>query len=90
VKFRVTSPVVWYVLYRNNLRAILQAKGYSRGRRTYIGGQDVLDAEYSQLPQDIGDSDRRTYFDPIVITDEDGGAAEWLQPYDPLRSHAAA
>lgn len=90
LRFRVTNPVVWYVIYRNNLRAILQAKGYSLGSRTYIGGQDVLDAEYSQLPQDISDSDLRTYFDPIVIADEAGGAAEWLQPYDPLRSYAAA
>lgn len=88
VKFRVTNPVVWYVLYRNNVRAILQAKGYSRGRRNYIGGQDVLDAEYSQLPQGISESDRRTYFDFIVVSDEDGGAAEWLQSYDPLHSHA--
>jgi radical SAM superfamily enzyme YgiQ (UPF0313 family) len=88
-RFRVFNPVVWYVLYRNNFRTILQAKGYSRGRRSYIGGSDILDPGYSRYPERISDTDRRTYFDPIVVSDEHGGAAEWLRPYDPFSEDVA-
>ncbi len=83
VRFHVFNPVVWYVLYRNNFRTILQAKGYSRGRRSYIGGRDILDPGYSRLPDGISEAERRTYFEPIEVSDEHGGAAQWLRPYDP-------
>jgi radical SAM superfamily enzyme YgiQ (UPF0313 family) len=80
-RFRVTNPIIWYTLYRNAFRANLQARAYSRGRRNYIGGRDVLDPEYARIPDGISDADRRTYFEPIFVTDENGRVADWLSPY---------
>ena len=81
IRFRVKNPITWYVLYRNAFRANLQARAYSHGRRNYIGGRDVLDPTYARMPEDISEADRRTYFEPVLVTDETGRVADWLSPY---------
>jgi len=80
-RFRVVNPVIWYVLYRNAFRSHLQARAYSHGRRNYIGGCDVLDPAYARMPEDISEADRKTYFEPVLVTDENGRVEEWLSPY---------
>ncbi|QKV80727.1 radical SAM protein [Amycolatopsis sp. Hca4] len=51
--------------------------------RSYLGGDDVLDPQYTWLPADLSEPDRRRFFDPIRITEADGSPAPWLQDARP-------
>ncbi|MGA7545968.1 MAG: radical SAM protein [Methyloceanibacter sp.] len=80
---RTFNLVQWYVIVASNLRAFIWSRGYPSPRRSYLAGEDVLDPQYSEHPKDITTEDWRRYFEPIEITDDRGGLAQWLQPYAP-------
>jgi hypothetical protein len=79
------NPVMSYLFYQN--RARLGRLGYKHCKavkRNYIGGRDVLDPQYRDYPADISAEDKRAYFDPIMVTDDEGRAASWLERYRPV------
>jgi hypothetical protein len=59
-------------------------------KRTYIAGTDALDPQYSELPSDLTEADRRRYFDPIVVTDANGELAPWVRAASSARGGSAA
>lgn len=76
------NPVLSYLFYHNRQRLKHLGRKHSKAvARTYIGGREILDPQYSDFPPDITPADRRTYFDPIMVTDAEGAAAPWLRPY---------
>jgi hypothetical protein len=48
-----------------------------------VAGDDTLDPQYFERPDDLSDADRARYFEPVRLTDASGQAEEWLQPYIP-------
>ncbi|HEX3465533.1 MAG TPA: hypothetical protein VHS78_15900 [Candidatus Elarobacter sp.] len=83
---RSRKPGFWFSTYVNNLRILtLQRLWKPPGPRTYIAGTDVLDPQYDWYPPDITAEDKARYFDPVVVTDEHGRLAEWLEAYRPGR-----
>jgi radical SAM superfamily enzyme YgiQ (UPF0313 family) len=81
-RYRITHPVMWYIVYQNNLRPYKMFK-YDRKYplRSHIGGSDVLDPQYQNFPRDITEEDFERYFKPVMVTDGNGNAAEWLKKY---------
>ena len=57
--------------------------------RTYRAGDNALDPQYFERPADICREDLERYFEPIALTDEQGGPAEWLKPYLPAPKRKA-
>ena len=57
------------------------ARSYPSPRQSYLAGEDILDPQYFEHPEDISDEDRKTYFEPISLTDDRGHLCEWLEPY---------
>jgi hypothetical protein len=57
------------------------ARSYTSSRQSYLAGEDILDPQYFEYPPDISDEDRRTYFEPINVTDDRGRLSKWLEPY---------
>jgi pyruvate-formate lyase-activating enzyme len=85
------KPGFWFTTYLNNDRVRkLQSIFKPPGPRTYIAGTDVLDPQYGCHPDDVSPEDKRRYFDPVVVTDEHGELAEWLQAYRPTARTASA
>ena len=83
LRARTLNPVRWYVIASANFHCFIWSNATPARPRTYIAGSDTLDPQYFERPADLSDDDRVRYFDPIVLTDADGGPAEWLQPYIP-------
>jgi len=82
IKYRIIHPVMWYIIYQNNFRPYKMFKsGIGYPVRSYIGGSDILDPQYSSYPDDISPEDYTRYFEPVMVTDESGNAAEWLKKY---------
>jgi hypothetical protein len=78
------NPVLSYLFYENRARLARLGRKHSKvAKRSYVGGRDILDPQYSDSPPDISTNDRRTYFDPILVTDQDGRPTPWLAPYRP-------
>jgi radical SAM superfamily enzyme YgiQ (UPF0313 family) len=77
------DPIRWYVIAAANLHCFVWSKGSPSTTRTYRAGSDALDPQYFERPADISPADVERYFDPIVLTDAEGRAAEWLEPYIP-------
>jgi hypothetical protein len=48
-----------------------------------VAGDDTLDPQYFERPDDLSDADHSRYFEPVRLTDASGQAEEWLQPYIP-------
>ena len=46
----------------------------------------LLDPQYDEFPADISPEDYKHYFEPIAVTDESGGPADWLKRYIPRSS----
>ena len=56
-----------------------------------MAGDDTLDPQYFEHPDDLSADDRSRYFEPITLTDASGQAEEWLRPYIPsLRAPAGS
>jgi len=81
-KYKIRYLTVMYTVYRHNLRPFTMYKtsGDYKGR-SYIGGTDILDPHYYDYPHDITESDYNRYFAPVMVTDQNGGPAEWLKKY---------
>ena len=88
---RRASLLAHLVHFRAHFRLFNLAKARKGGLAlTYIAGKEPLDAHYAHAPPDITPEDRALYFDPILVTDETGAPAPWLQPYRPLPAKARA
>ena len=93
---RSLNPLYWYMLHASNSRFVSFARHYDRAaRRSYLGGTDVLDAQYDEFPSDISAADRALYFDPVQLTDAHGNLVEWLAASAPsagiaVRTRSAA
>ena len=75
------NPVRWYFMAVGTLHCFIWSRGTPSRSRSYLAGSDTLDPQYFERPDDLGDRDRATYFDPIYLTDAAGGPSEWLKPY---------
>lgn len=77
-------PVTTYVFFHNRIRLYRLGRNHStHRRRTYVGGSEILDPQYQSFPPDISPADKARYFDPILVTDGQGRASEWLEAYRP-------
>lgn len=76
VRYRMFHPVRMYMVFRINTRPFRRKR--TSTIRNYIGGQDILDPQYEDLPEGISQADRVKYFAPTKITDENGDVAAWL------------
>lgn len=85
VNARSLNPVRWYVMASANFHCFIWSRQTPSSRRTYRAGSDLLDPQYAEHPDDLSSQDRARYFDPVELTDADGGPAEWLKPYVPAR-----
>lgn len=75
-------PITWYLHYKNYYRVKhLVKKRSKKVLRNYLGGQDLLDAQYNDYPEDITDEDKQRYFEPIRVTEDNGELAAWLHYY---------
>jgi hypothetical protein len=83
VRARTLNPVRWYVIASANFHCFIWSNATPAQPRTYIAGTDTLDPQYFERPADLSDEDRIRFFDPIALTDAEGGPAEWLKPYVP-------
>jgi hypothetical protein len=83
-------PVSNYLFIENRLRLTRLGRKHSKMPRTYMGGSDILDPQYKDVPSDISPAERELYFDPILVTDEHGALAPWLVPYRPARGKRKA
>ena len=77
------SPFHWYVLWRSNHHILAWSRAYRTSRRSFTAGEDCLDPQYHEMPDDLTPHERRLFFDPIEVVDKDGRLASWLEPYRP-------
>ena len=80
------DPVRWYIIAAANLHCFVWSSTSPAKARTYLAGSELLDPQYEEFPADISREDYKHYFEPITLTDETGGPADWLKPYVPLSS----
>lgn len=83
-------PVSNYLFIENRMRLTRLGRKHSKMSRTYMGGSDILDPQYNDVPKDIAPAERELYFDPILVTDEHGALAPWLVPYRPAHGKRKA
>lgn len=76
LRYRMFHPIRMYMVYRINTRPFRRHR--TNTERNYIGGTDILDPQYYDLPKGISDADRSKYFEPTKITDENGQIVSWL------------
>jgi radical SAM superfamily enzyme YgiQ (UPF0313 family) len=88
LRARSLNPWRWYVIASANFHSFIWSGATPIAPRTYVAGSDILDPQYFERPGDLTEEDRVRYFEPITLTDAQGRAAEWLQPYiPPLEVH---
>ena len=73
-----------YVIASANFHCFIWSSETPSQARTYVAGDDTLDPQYFERPDDLSEADRMRYFDPVQLTDAGGRAAEWLLPYVPV------
>ena len=83
VHARTLNPIRWYIIASANFHCFIWSSETPSQTRTYVAGDDTLDPQYFEYPDDLSAADRARYFEPIRLTDATGRAAEWLQPYIP-------
>ena len=83
VRARSLNPVRWYVIASANFHCFIWSSETPSQARTYVAGDDTLDPQYFERPDDLSEADRIRYFDPVELTDARGRPAEWLLPYVP-------
>lgn len=81
------DPIRWYVIAAANLHCFVWSRTSPAMGRTYRAGDNALDPQYFEFPDDLSAEDRVRYFEPIALTDEHGRASDWLERYRP-RAHA--
>lgn len=80
---RTLNPIRWYIIASANFHCFIWSSETPSQARTYVAGDDTLDPQYFEYPDDLSAADRTRYFEPIRLTDATGQAEEWLQPYIP-------
>jgi len=80
------DPIHWYIIAAANLHCFVWSSTSPAKARTYLAGSELLDPQYEEFPADISPEDYKHYFEPIVVTDESGGPADWLKRYVPRSS----
>ena len=83
VRAGTLNPIRWHLIAAANLHCFVWSRGTPSQPRSYLAGSDTLDPQYFERPPDLSEADRERYFDPIVLTDAAGGAADLLLPYVP-------
>jgi hypothetical protein len=83
VRARSLNPMRWYIIASANFHCFIWSSETPSQQRTYVAGDDTLDPQYLEHPDDLSDADRLRYFDPVRLTDANGQAEEWLRPYIP-------
>jgi hypothetical protein len=84
------DPVHWYIIAAANLHCFVWSSTSPAKTRTYLAGSELLDPQYEEFPADISREDYKHYFEPVALTDEFGGPADWLRPYVPRSSKQRA
>jgi hypothetical protein len=77
------DPIRWYVIAAANLHCFVWSRTSPSMGRTYRAGDNALDPQYFERPDDISAEDLARYFEPIALTDGKGQPVEWLKPYIP-------
>jgi hypothetical protein len=77
------DPIHWYIIAAANLHCFVWSSTSPAKARTYLAGSELLDPQYEEFPADISREDYKHYFEPIELTNEAGGPADWLKPYVP-------
>ena len=77
------DPIHWYIIAAANLHCFVWSSTSPAKARTYLAGSELLDPQYEEFPSDISQEDFEHYFEPVALTDEAGGPADWLKPYVP-------
>lgn len=80
---RTLNPIRWYIIASANFHCFIWSSETPSQQRTYVAGDDTLDPQYFERPDDLTAADRVRYFEPVRLTDASGRAEEWLQPYIP-------
>ncbi len=75
------NPIRWFFIASANFHCFIWSRAEICAPRTYLAGTETLDPQYFERPEDLSDSDRERYFEPIALTDAAGAPAEWLAPY---------
>jgi radical SAM superfamily enzyme YgiQ (UPF0313 family) len=90
LRTRSLNPIRWYVIAAANLHCFVWSRGTPSQARTYRAGSETLDPQYFERPADLSEADRRRYFDPIALTDDQGRPTAWLEPYLPATPRRAS
>ncbi len=77
------DPIHWYIIAAANLHCFVWSSTSPAQARTYLAGSELLDPQYEEFPPDISRDDWKHYFEPVALTDAEGGPADWLKPYVP-------
>jgi hypothetical protein len=83
IRARILDPMRWYIIASANFHCFIWSSETPSQQRTYVAGDDTLDPQYFERPDDLSDADHSRYFEPVRLTDASGQAEEWLQPYIP-------
>jgi radical SAM superfamily enzyme YgiQ (UPF0313 family) len=78
---RTLNPVYWYVLAASSLHCFVWARAYPSRRLSYVAGEDVLDPQYEECPEDVTGDDWKRYFKPVMLTDANRRPMPWLERY---------
>ena len=89
VRARSLNPIRWWIIASANFHCFIWSSETPSAPRTYVAGDDTLDPQYFERPDDLSEADRLRYFEPIELTDASGRAAEWLRPYVPVATTPA-
>ena len=82
---RQRNPAYWALALAASWRVMHKSADYhAKAERNYLGGIEKLDAQYDDAPADIDAADRARYFAPVLLTDDHGRVADWLEAYRPV------
>ncbi|GLS18391.1 hypothetical protein GCM10007874_14080 [Labrys miyagiensis] len=74
----------WIAALGSIARYLGYANSYQHAdSRSYIAGRDRLDPQYSEYPVGISAADRIRYFDPVMVTDDNGAVEGWIRAARP-------
>ena len=89
IRARSLNPMRWYIIASANFHCFIWSSETPSQQRTYVAGDDTLDPQYFEYPDDLSDADSSRYFEPVRLTDASGQPEEWLRPYIPARRASA-
>jgi hypothetical protein len=72
IRARSLNPMRWYIIASANFHCFIWSSETPSQQRTYVAGDDTLDPQYFEYPDDLSDADRSRYFEPVRVTDASG------------------